>query len=124
VKTHLLLASSALAMALAGAAALFLPAESLAFLHLATAPLLVTIVQLYGTLLLAFAAVNWMAKGSLIGGIYNRPLAAGNAMHFVAGAITLAKAALWLPAIVFGVFALAFCRVLFGKSPVARTAAG
>ena len=35
--------------------------------------------------------LNWMAKGTLIGGIYNRPIAIGNLMHFGVGAIALVK---------------------------------
>jgi hypothetical protein len=34
-----------------------------------------------------------MAKGTLIGGIYNRPIAIGNLMHFGVGAIALVKVA-------------------------------
>ena len=30
-------------------------------------------------------------KGSLIGGIYNRPIALGNLLHFVVGSIELVK---------------------------------
>ncbi|MFT5791804.1 MAG: hypothetical protein ACI9LI_001144, partial [Saprospiraceae bacterium] len=35
--------------------------------------------------------LNWMAKGSIIGGIYNRPIVIGNLMHFGVGAIALIK---------------------------------
>ena len=47
--------------------------------------------QLLGALYLGFAMLNWMAKGSLIGGIYNRPIAIGNFMHFAVGALALIK---------------------------------
>lgn len=43
-------------------------------------------------LYLEFGILNWMAKGTLIGGIYNRPIAIGNLTHFVVGAIALVKA--------------------------------
>ena len=42
-------------------------------------------------LYLGFGILNWMAKGTLIGGIYNRPIAIGNLMHFGVGAIALVK---------------------------------
>lgn len=108
-----------------GAGGLFLPDELLAFLHVAGVPVLATVVQLYAALLVAFAMVNWTAKGSLIGGIYNRPVAIGNFGHFAIGAITLAKAVigrgaplfLWIAALAYAAFALAFGAVLFG-SPV------
>ena len=32
-----------------------------------------------------------MAKGTLIGGIYNKPIVLGNLLHFVVGAIELIK---------------------------------
>ena len=37
---------------------------------------------------------NWMVKGSRVGGIYNRPIAIGNLVHFAVGAITLDRFAL------------------------------
>jgi hypothetical protein len=40
---------------------------------------------------LGFGILNWMAKGTLIGGIYNRPIPIGNFMHFGVGAIALVK---------------------------------
>ena len=42
-------------------------------------------------LYLGFGILNWMAKGTLIGGIYNKPIAIGNLMHFGVGAIALVK---------------------------------
>ena len=66
---------------------------------------------------------NWMARGSLMGGIYNRPLAVGNVAHFTIGALALAKAALRSPnsvlvgaTLVYAVLAVAFGAVLF-RSP-------
>jgi hypothetical protein len=49
------------------------------------------LLQLLGALYLGFSIMNWMAKGSLIGGIYNRPIAIGNFMHFTVGAFALIK---------------------------------
>lgn len=42
-------------------------------------------------LYLGFALLNWMAKGTLIGGIYNKPITIANLMHFGVGAIALIK---------------------------------
>ena len=65
-----------------------------------------------------------MARGVLIGGIYARPVAVGNFLHFLMVAITLIKAAyafgavpLMLSAAVFSVFAIGFGLVTF-RSPV------
>lgn len=47
--------------------------------------------QLLGALYLGFAMLNWMTKGNLMGGIYGKPVAIGNLMHFVVGAFALLK---------------------------------
>tara|TARA_B100000795_G_C22758264_1_gene422450 strand:- start:769 stop:1020 length:252 start_codon:yes stop_codon:yes gene_type:complete len=44
-----------------------------------------------GAMYLGFAMLNWMAKGPLIGGIYDKPIAVGNFMHFGVGALALVK---------------------------------
>jgi hypothetical protein len=118
--------ASALAMGLAGIAGSFLPHELLVRMGVPAAGLLPTLVQLYGALLLGFAAVNWMAKDSLIGGIYNRPVALGNLLHFATGAITLVKFVIGggttpmfviIATVLYVAFAAAFAVVVFG-SPV------
>lgn len=47
--------------------------------------------QILGALYLGFGMMNWMAKNSLIGGIYNRPLIFGNLLHFLVSAFALIK---------------------------------
>ena len=82
--------ASALVMGALGLAATFLPQEIAAYLGASTTlPLLI---QILGALYLGFAMLNWMARTSLIGGIYSRPVASGNLVHFVVGALALAKA--------------------------------
>ena len=91
--------------------------------------ILPVLVQLLAALLFAFAMVNWMARGSLIGGIYNRPVAIGNLTHFGIGALTLTKAVIsgerTMPVVTFAClyvgFALAFT-ILFFRSPVKQNA--
>ena len=84
----------------------------------------VMLLQMAGAVYFGFAMLNWMARGILIGGIYARPVALGNFLHFVMVAITLTKAAvafavipLALSAAVFSVFAIWFGLVVF-KPPV------
>ena len=84
----------------------------------------VLLVQMAGAVYLGFAMLNWMARGILIGGIYARPVALGNFLHFLMVAITLTKAAaafavvpLAISAAVFSVFAIWFGAVLF-KPPL------
>jgi hypothetical protein len=117
---------SAVCMAVAGVTLSFLPAESLVAAGVDPAPVLVVFVQVTAALYLGFAVLNWSARGVLIGGIYARPVALGNFMHFAVVAATLVKAATGgethiVPtalAILYTVFALWFAVVLFGGSPV------
>jgi len=129
MNTKLLLAVSGFFMAATGIAALFLPHEILRALEIQPIGLLPVIVQLLAAMFFAFGLVNWTARGSLIGGIYNRPVAIGNLVHFAIGGITLFKAAashhriiLWVTAIVYLVFAAGFALVFF-TSPVKRDGA-
>ncbi len=80
-------------MAAAGACATFLPQELLVKSGCEhCGPLAVLLVQTAGALYLGFAILNWMARTYLMGGIYGRPVALGNLLHFAVVAITLWKA--------------------------------
>jgi hypothetical protein len=128
--TRLVMIASALAMGALGIAITFLPQELLTWLGIMPTGAVATsvlplVVQLTGALYLSFAMLNWTAKDSLLGGIYNRPIAIGNFLHFVMGALALGKgvfanpgARLLVPvAIVYAIFAIAFAMILF-TSPV------
>ena len=82
------------------------------------------LIQMMGALYLGFAILNWTARGVIIGGIYARPLALGNFLHFAMVGVMLAKAAfthgvfqLATSAAVFSAFAIWFGIALF-TSPV------
>jgi uncharacterized integral membrane protein len=118
----IIMVASAFVLALSGLAATFAPHEILSYFGMPAGGTLPLLVQLIGALYLSFAMMNWTAKDSLIGGIYNRPVAIANLLHFVMGALALGKAAAGLPvivpvAIVYAVFGLAFAWVFF-TSPV------
>lgn len=122
--TRLLMMASAALLAAIGLAMSFMPQEVLGLHGTVPDNATVLLVQMAGALYLGFAMLNWMAKGVLLGGIYARPLAAGNFLHFIMVAITLVKAAiafgavpLMLSAAVFSAFAIGFGLVLF-RSPV------
>ena len=84
---------SALIMGLTGIMLSFLPHEVINYLNGSSGTALdPLVIQLLGALYFAFAMVNWMAKGALIGGIYARPVAIGNFTHFTIGALALVKA--------------------------------
>ena len=131
VNTKLLLGASAVVLGTAGLAGTFAPHELLSAIGIAPAGALPILVQLLAALYFGFAMLNWAAKGSLIGGIYNRPVAIGNLTHFVIGALALAKAVMSgqsnrvviAATVVYVVFALGFS-VVFFRSPVAEAASG
>jgi hypothetical protein len=112
---------SSAVLLLAGLACLFAPIESFSALGFTDASEIAG--QIVGALYLAFAAANWTARGSMIGGIYARPLAVANFVHFVIGATVLAKGistsrlnAVYL-AVTLGylAFAIMFILVLYGR---------
>jgi len=117
--------TAAVVLAVLGLAATFLPQEILRFLGQPDRGVLPLLIQLLGALYLGFAMLDWMTKDSLIGGIYNRPVAVANLLHFASGALALVKgttanadaAALWPLAVVYSLLGVAFAVVLF-TSPV------
>ena len=125
MNTKALMAASALFMACLGVAASFLPQEILTWIGAPSQGALPLLVQLGGALYVGFAMVNWMAKGNLLGGIYNRAVAMGNFAHFFIGATVLIKGLLagqrvlgvWIGGAAYSVFAVWFALVAFG-SPV------
>lgn len=125
MNTKLLLGASAIVLGAAGIAGTFAPHELLSAFGIAPAGALPVMVQLLAAVLFGFAMLNWAAKGSLIGGIYNRPVAIGNLTHFVIGALASVKAivggqtnrVLIGVAVVYVVFAGGFA-VVFFRSPV------
>jgi hypothetical protein len=118
--TRILLSSSAIFMATIGLALTFAPQEILG----TTNPLQTIAAQLLGAATCGFALLNWMSKGTVMGGIYGRPLAMGNLAHFTAGGLALIKVAAQLDppglfftiAAVYLLFAALFARVAFFTS--------
>lgn len=122
--TRVLMILSAALLAVMGLGMSFMPQEVLGMHGTVPDNATVLLVQMAGAVYLGFAMLNWMARGILIGGIYAKPVAAGNFLHFVMVAITLIKAAvafavvpLAISAAVFSVFAIWFGIVMF-KPPV------
>jgi hypothetical protein len=119
-----LLSVSAVFMASLGLAATFAPLE-LAHSLGESGPLFPLLLQVGGALYLGFAMLNSLARTSLIGGIYNRPLLLANLLHFVVAALALVRPAMSasaLPvvrtaAVLYALFAIGFSALLF-RSPV------
>ena len=93
MNTKLLMTSSAIFLAIIGILLSFLPNEIMEYLHVKPNSISILFLKIMSALYLGFGILNWMAKGTLIGGIYNRPIAIGNLMHFGVGGIALVKIA-------------------------------
>ncbi|MFD2066982.1 hypothetical protein ACFSKU_08810 [Pontibacter silvestris] len=87
------------------------------------------LVQVIGGLYFGYSMLNWMTKESLIGGIYNRPIAIANFTHFLIVGLAMGKAlvstpqlpkALWIAGGVYIVLGLLFMIILF-RHPINST---
>ncbi len=116
----LLLRLYAALLATAGAVLLFAPEASGA-----TDARGLVLAQLVGAALLGFAALNWTARGVVLGGIYGRAVVVGNLAFSVVGALVLGRSLLNAPDLavgaLFGVlaFGAALYSVLLRRSPEA-----
>lgn len=123
MNTKLLMSASAIFMGITGIILTFMPEEVSQMLLMIGTPILF---QLLGALYFAFAMLNWMAKGNLIGGIYSRPVAIANFAHFTIGGLALIKVVFHQPfnflsvlTILYAIFAILFGWVFF-SNPVAK----
>ena len=91
IRTSWLMTSSAAVLAVIGIALSYLPRECLTSAGVDASPRVVVLAQLTGAMALAWAILDWMARRQRIGGIYNRPLALANWLHFLMGSFALVK---------------------------------
>ena len=83
--------------------------------------------QLLGAAWLAAAALDWLNRSALLGGIYGRAVVLGNAALYFISAMVLvrvvtrpdAPAALWIITVPIGLLALAYAWLLF-RGPFER----
>ncbi len=128
INSKFLITLSAVILGLIGICLIFLPNDIAHFIRIDSAKFIPLILQLLGAVYFAFAVLNWIAKDSLIGGIYNRPIAVGNFTHFFTGGLVLFKEAssvhlpsiIWLICILYLLLALSFGSLLF-KHPITKT---
>lgn len=119
--TKLLMTTSAGFTGLLGLSASFFPQEILAHFGVQPDGPLVLLIGIAGALYLGFAVLNWMAREHLIGGIYSRPVALGNFVHFFLAAVVLTDQVFVAPitvpfavaATAYALFAAAFGYVVF-----------
>ncbi len=123
MNTKLLMTAASSVLGATGITLSFLPQEISLLLDAHATTTLTVILQLLGALYFGFAMLNWLAKDSLLGGIYGRPIVAGNVTHFVIGALALLKVlsqnqemVILIAAIVHSVFAVLFTLVMY-KNP-------
>lgn len=127
MRTKPVMMASALLLGLLGMLLIFLPQELSQYFELGERSAIGSLVlQVLGALYFGFAMVNWAAKGSLIGGIYARPVAIGNLTHFTVASLALLKGCVanptpvWLAAAaVYTVFAVLF-GIIFFTHPVGQ----
>lgn len=126
--TKILMLSSALFMTALGLITTFAPQELLTSTGNGSQMIILLVVQAAGGLYLGFAFLNWLAKDNLIGGVYSRPVAMGNMLHFFIVAMALLRVAisnqrthaLILAAILYAAFAVWFGLVVF-TNPLRKT---
>lgn len=124
MKTKLLMTSSAVSLAMIGLACSFIPHEILAYFGVVDLAIFPLILQILGALYLGFALLNWTAKDNLIGGIYSKPVAIGNFMHYMVGSLALFKFfiahtdlnLILISTVIYTIFALLFGKVTFGSA--------
>ena len=122
MNTRLIMTSCAITLVVAGILLTFMPVETLRYMNLETTPAHQLIVKILGALYFSFGMLNWMTRASIIGGIYNRPIAVANFTHFLIAGLGLMRGlvanpnlpyAVWLLAIVYSAFAISFGAILF-----------
>jgi Na+-driven multidrug efflux pump len=92
----------------------FAPQEISLFFNLNLNKIVLLMLQVIGALYFSFAMLNWMIRGGVIGGIYNKPAVTANFIHFFIVAMALIKSIIsdhsihfvfWILAVVYTIFA-------------------
>ena len=91
MNTKYLMISSAMFLGILGIIFTFMPDETIKLLNSNPNIIVLIILQLTGALYIGFAALNFMARGNIVGGVYSRPLVIGNFVHFFVGGMALIK---------------------------------
>jgi len=112
MNTKLIMTLTSILLAIIGLALTFAPDVAIRLLNITNSAIITLIFQLLGGAYFAFAMLNWMAKGALIGGIYNKPIAIGNLTHFVIAGLALTKAVLHNQQLPLVFFLIAGCFII------------
>ncbi|MBK9980961.1 MAG: hypothetical protein IPP15_00820 [Saprospiraceae bacterium] len=128
MNTKLLMTLCAITLGAAGISLTFIPDTILSQLNIEANKSALLLTQILGALYFAFGMLNWMTKTSLIGGIYNRPIAVANFTHFLIAGLALLKVIIsnpnssyiiWTAAAIYFVFGLCFGVLLF-RHPISE----
>jgi hypothetical protein len=116
VTSRILATTSALALAAAGLLLLFAADDVVPRFVSGVQADAAWVGQLLGAAWLGIAALNWLSRGSVLGGIYGRPIVMANAATYFITTTVLLRAPLAgapLAAIVPGIFAVLYGLLLF-----------
>jgi hypothetical protein len=126
--TKIIMTLAAVTLGTVGLALTFMPDALLSYAGLEQSATSLLLVQVLGALYFAFAMLNWMSKGSLIGGIYNRPVAVANLTHFLIAGLALVKVLMlnpqasyliWGVGVIYAAFGVCF-GIIFFRHPVSE----
>lgn len=125
MNSRMVMIGAAIVLGVGGMACLFMPQEIIGLYYPASEGMGALAVQLLGAAYLSFAALDWVSRRSLLGGIYGRPVVGTNYTHFVIGSLLLLRAAigqphslaLWLTFAGYAALAVAFAAIFYGAPP-------
>jgi hypothetical protein len=122
MNTKIIMTLSSIILGATGIILTFAPDIVLHNLNIDTNPTSLLLGQVIGGLYFGYSMLNWMTKESLIGGIYNRPIAIANVAHFFIAGLAIIKRllsdpglpkALWTAGAGYAVLGLLFIIILF-----------
>lgn len=122
MSTKFVMTLSSILYGVSGVALTFAPDELSTALNLNSDKVSQLLLQIIGGLYFGFCMLNWMTKESLIGGIYNRPVAVANLTHYLIAGLAILKGLtsdnqlpvlFWVAGIIYVVFGLSFGVILF-----------
>lgn len=122
MNTRIILTVTSIILGSIGIILTFAPDTVLSNLNIEVSPTSLLVAQVLGGLYFGYSMLNWMAKGSLIGGIYNRPIAIANFSHFLIAGLAIIKSLLsnpglqrilWMAGAIYIALGILFTIILF-----------
>jgi hypothetical protein len=114
MNTKIIMTISSIILGFSGIILIFVPDVVIGHLNLESNRISILLGQIIGGLYIAFSMLNWMIKGSLIGGIYNRPIAVANFAHFLIVGLSITKLLISNPDLPYMLWGASFIYILFG----------